>query len=386
MKNFTDFKSDTGMMGGSVAHEFMLITPAGEDTLVFCDRCDYRANMEVAECARESLPKAEEPLELVDTGDAATIEQVCTLLKKEPSRSVKAVVYAVRGDASKIVIAFVRGDLEVNEAKLKKAIKMDVVPYDGGVTEEIACGNIGPMGLSDKIVKVFDISLKGASGMVTGANKEGYHYTGFDAERDLPGVSFTDIAKVRAGDVCPVCGGKLRLENGIEIGNIFQLGTKYTAGMNMTVHAEDGTSFNPIMGCYGIGVGRAIASVAEESNDENGLILPVTVAPWQVHLCALRPDKEDVRAAADAIYEELQAAGIDVLYDDRDCAAGIKFADADLMGMPIRVVVSPRTLQENEAEVKLRRGGDAFREKTQTLTQKIKEIIGELTREINADL
>ena len=156
--------------------------------------------------------------------------------------------------------------------------------------------------------------------------------------------------------------------------------------MNMTVHAEDGTSFNPIMGCYGIGVGRAIASVAEESNDENGLILPVTVAPWQVHLCALRPDKEDVRAAADAIYAELQAAGIDVLYDDRDCAAGIKFADADLMGMPIRVVVSPRTLQENEAEVKLRRGGDAFREKTQTLTQKIKEIIGELTREINADL
>ena len=206
LKNFTDFKSDTGMMGGSVAHEFMLITPAGEDTLVFCDRCDYRANMEVAECARESLPKAEEPLELVDTGDAATIEQVCTLLKKEPSRSVKAVVYAVRGDASKIVIAFVRGDLEVNEAKLKKAIKMDVVPYDGGVTEEIACGNIGPMGLSDKIVKVFDTSLKGASGMATGANKEGYHYTGFDAERDLPGVSFTDIAKVRAGDVCPVCG------------------------------------------------------------------------------------------------------------------------------------------------------------------------------------
>ena len=222
--------------------------------------------------------------------------------------------------------------------------------------------------------------------MITGANKEGYHYKGFDVERDLPGVTFTDVAKVRAGDTCPVCGGKLRLENGIEIGNIFQLGTKYTKGMNMTVHAEDGTSFNPIMGCYGIGVGRAIASVAEESNDENGLILPITIAPWQVHLCALRPDKEDVRAAADAIYEQLQRAGIDVLYDDRDCAAGIKFADADLMGMPIRVVISPRTLQEGEAEVKLRRGGEAFREKIPSLAEKLKAVITELTAEIEGNL
>ena len=353
---------------------------------MFCDGCDYRANMEVAECRRESLPEVNETLELVDTGSAATIEEVCALLKASPERSVKAVVYAVRGDSSKIVIAFVRGDLEVNEAKLKKAIKMDVVPYDGGITEEIACGNIGPMGLSDKIIKVYDASLRGATGMITGANKEGYHYKGFNVARDLPGVDFTDIAKVRAGDKCPVCGGKLRLENGIEIGNIFQLGTKYTAGMNMTVHAEDGTSFNPIMGCYGIGVGRAIASVAEESNDEKGLILPVTVAPWQVHLCALRPDKEEVRAAADAIYEELQRAGIDVLYDDRDCAAGIKFADADLMGMPIRVVVSPRTLEQGEAEVKLRKGGDAFREKTAALTGRVKALIAELTEEIEGSL
>ena len=263
---------------------------------------------------------------------------------------------------------------------------LDVVPYDGGATEEIACGNIGPIGLSDRIIKVFDSSLKGATGMITGANKPRFHYTGFSTERDLPEATFEDIAKVRAGDVCPVCGGTLRLENGIEIGNIFQLGTKYTKGMNMTVHAEDGTSFNPIMGCYGIGVGRAIASVAEESNDEKGLILPVTIAPWQVHLCALRPDKEEVRAAADALYEQLQRAGIDVLYDDRDCAAGIKFADADLMGMPIRVVVSPRTLAEGEAEVKLRRGGDAFREKTETLVEKTKALIAELREEIEGNL
>ena len=386
LKNFTDFKSDTGMMGGSVAHEFMLVTPAGEDTLVFCDGCDYRANMEVAECKGEVLPRKEMPLELVNTGNAATIEEVCSLLKTEKSRSIKAVVYAVRGDSSKIVVAFVRGDREVNEAKLKKAVGLDVAPYDGGVTEEIACGNIGPIGLSERIIKVFDRSLKGATGMIAGANKPEYHYIGLDAERDLSGAEFKDIAKVAEGDVCPVCGGRLRIENGIEIGNIFQLGTKYTAAMNMTVHAEDGSSFNPIMGCYGIGVGRAIASVAEESNDENGLILPVTVAPWQVHLIVLRPDKEEIKAAGDKVCAELEAAGIEVLYDERDCAAGIKFADADLMGMPIRIVLSPRTLAENEAEVKLRRGGEAMRVKTDALVEKASELIALLKREIEETL
>ena len=386
LKNFTDFKSDTGMMGGSVAHEFMLVTPAGEDTLVFCDGCDYRANMEVAECKGEVLPRKEMPLELVNTGSAATIEEVCSLLKTEKSRSIKAVVYAVRGDSSKIVVAFVRGDREVNEAKLKKAVGLDVAPYDGGVTEEIACGNIGPIGLSERIIKVFDRSLEGATGMIAGANKHEYHYTGLDAERDLSGAEFKDIAKVAEGDVCPVCGGRLRIENGIEIGNIFQLGTKYTAAMNMTVHAEDGSSFNPIMGCYGIGVGRAIASVAEESNDENGLILPVTVAPWQVHLIVLRPDKEEIKAAGDKVCAELEAAGIEVLYDERDCAAGIKFADADLMGMPIRIVLSPRTLAENEAEVKLRRGGEAMRVKTDALVEKASELIALLKREIEETL
>lgn len=386
LKNFTDFKSDTGMMGGSVAHEFMLVTPAGEDTLVFCDGCDYRANMEVAECKGEVLPRKEMPLELVNTGSAATIEEVCSLLKTEKSRSIKAVVYAVRGDSSKIVVAFVRGDREVNEAKLKKAVGLDVAPYDGGVTEEIACGNIGPIGLSERIIKVFDRSLEGATGMIAGANKPEYHYIGLDAERDLSGVEFKDIAKVAEGDVCPVCGGRLRIENGIEIGNIFQLGTKYTAAMNMTVHAEDGSSFNPIMGCYGIGVGRAIASVAEESNDENGLILPVTVAPWQVHLIVLRPDKEEIKAAGDKVCAELEAAGIEVLYDERDCAAGIKFADADLMGMPIRIVLSPRTLADCEAEVKLRRGGEAMRVKTDALVEKASELIALLKREIEETL
>ena len=386
LKNFIDFKSDTGMMGGSVAHEFMLVTEAGDDTLVFCDGCDYRANMEVAECVRSAPKRADRALELVDTGAAKTIEEVCKLLGITPDCTVKAVVYAVKGDADKIIIAFVRGDLEVNEAKLKKTVKLNVAPYEGGVSDSVVCGNIGPKDLSDKVIAVYDKSLIDCVDMVVGANKEGYHYRGFNVARDLRGATFSDIAKVKDGDVCPVCGGKLRLENGIEIGNIFQLGTKYSAAMGMSVHAEDGTSFAPIMGCYGIGVGRAIASVAEESGDDKGLVLPVTIAPWQLHLCALRTDKAELKDAADKLYNELVRAGVDVLYDDRDCAAGIKFNDADLMGMPIRAVISPRTLEAGEIEVKLRKGGDAFRVSIDSAIEQINGIIAQLKEEIERDL
>ncbi len=386
LKNFIDFKSDTGMMGGSVAHEFMLVTEAGEDTLVFCDGCDYRANMEVAECVRSAPKRADRALELVDTGAAKTIEEVCKLLGITPDCTVKAVVYAVKGDADKIIIAFVRGDLEVNEAKLKKTVKLNVAPYEGGVSDSVVCGNIGPKDLSDKVIAVYDKSLIDCVDMVVGANKEGYHYRGFNVARDLQGATFSDIAKVKDGDVCPVCGGKLRLENGIEIGNIFQLGTKYSAAMGMSVHAEDGTSFAPIMGCYGIGVGRAIASVAEESGDDKGLVLPVTIAPWQLHLCALRTDKAELKDAADKLYNKLVRAGVDVLYDDRDCAAGIKFNDADLMGMPIRAVISPRTLEAGEIEVKLRKGGDAFRVSIDSAIEQINGIIAQLKEEIERDL
>lgn len=386
LKNFIDFKSDTGMMGGSVAHEFMLVTDAGEDTLVFCDGCDYRANMEVAECVRSAPKRADRALELVDTGAAKTIEEVCKILGITPDCTIKAVVYAVKGDADKIIIAFVRGDLEVNEAKLKKTVKLNVAPYEGGVSDSVVCGNIGPKDLSDKVIAVYDKSLIDCVDMVVGANKEGYHYRGFNVARDLRGATFSDIAKVKDGDVCPVCGGKLRLENGIEIGNIFQLGTKYSAAMGMSVHAEDGTSFAPIMGCYGIGVGRAIASVAEESGDDKGLVLPVTIAPWQLHLCALRTDKAELKDAADKLYNELVRAGVDVLYDDRDCAAGIKFNDADLMGMPIRAVISPRTLEAGEIEVKLRKGGDAFRVSIDSAIEQINSIIAQLKEEIERDL
>lgn len=375
LKNFIDIKSDTGMMGGSVAHEYMLLTPVGEDSIVFCDSCDYRANMEVAEGIIEPYCGEDKPLESVDTGDDKTIEEVCARLGVSARQTAKAVVYAVKGDSAQVVIAFVRGDLEVNEAKLKKVLKKEVVAYDGGVSDLVACGNIGPKGLNPSITVVYDKSLQGTRNMVVGANRPGYHYTGFDIAREMGDVPFYDIVKVSDGDRCPVCGGKLRVENGIEIGNIFQLGTKYTASMDMNVSGADGGTFHPIMACYGIGVGRAIASLAQESNDERGLILPMSVAPWQVHLCALRLDDEAVNAASWQLYRDLKKAGVDTLFDERNVGAGVKFADADLMGMPIRIVVSPKSIANGGAEITMRENKESFVVPLDRCVQEVERLI-----------
>ena len=353
LKKFIAVKSDSGMMGGSIAHEFMLLTEVGEDTLVLCDECGYKSNMEVASGARPEVDfGADAEKEEVFTGDAKDIAEVSEVLKVQPYQTIKAVVYAVKGEKT-VVVAFIRGDLEVNEAKLKKAIMKNIVPWEADEESGLVAGNIGPIGLDlkDGIV-VFDKSLEGAHNMVTGANKPLYHVKGVNVARDIKPKSFVDIAKVKVGDKCPVCGKPLHLENGIEIGNIFQLGTKYTKSMGMTVLNEKGEAVNPIMGCYGIGVGRAIAAIAQESNDKAGLILPITVAPYKVHICPLRIDDQNVREKAFALYDALMKKGVNVLLDDRENVSnGVKFADADLMGMPIRVVVSPRGLQNDEIEV-----------------------------------
>lgn len=353
LKKFIAVKSDSGMMGGSIAHEFMLLTEVGEDTLVLCDECGYKSNMEVATGVRPEVDfGADAEKEEVFTGDAKDIAEVSEFLKVQPYQTIKAVVYAVKGEKT-VVVAFIRGDLEVNEAKLKKAIMKNIVPWEADEESGLVAGNIGPIGLDlkDGIV-VFDKSLEGAHNMVTGANKPLYHVKGVNVARDIKPKSFVDIAKVKAGDKCPVCGKPLHLENGIEIGNIFQLGTKYTKSMGMTVLNEKGEAVNPIMGCYGIGVGRAIAAIAQESNDKAGLILPITVAPYKVHICPLRIDDQNVREKAFALYDALMKKGVNVLLDDRENVSnGVKFADADLMGMPIRVVVSPRGLQNDEIEV-----------------------------------
>ena len=349
-------KSDSGMMGGSVSHEYMLLTAAGEDTIVLCKECDYRSNMEAAEntVINENAGETEE-LTCVETPECKTIEAVCEFLHKDILASCKAVVYQKNMDDA-YVVAFVRGDYEVNETKLRNLVGEEIHPAE--ITEDapIVAGYIGPYGISDKVTYYVDLSLKGINSLVAGANKEGYHYTGLNLERDLDKVEYVDIAKVQEGGICPCCGKpSLAISRGIEVGNIFQLGTKYTRSMKMQYMDKDNKLQYPIMGCYGIGVGRLAASICEAKHDDYGPIWPITIAPWEVHLCCMRPDNEDVRKVADGLYEDLQKQGVEVIYDDRTSVrAGEMFADADLIGAPIRVVVSPRNLKNNVVEVTTR--------------------------------
>ena len=348
--------SDSGMMGGSVSHEYMLLNEVGEDSIVLCTACDYRANMEAAQNIVENISNNSlETLECVETPNCKTIEDVCDFLKSDIISSCKAVVYQKNSDDT-FVVAFVRGDYEVNETKLRNLVGEDLHPAEITGESPLVAGYIGPYNISDKVEYYCDLSLKGIDSLVAGANKENYHYTGLNLERDLENVEFVDIAKVKNGGVCPCCGKPaLQIKRGIEVGNIFQLGTKYTKSMHMQYVDKDGVSHNPIMGCYGIGIGRLAASVCEAKHDDYGPIWPISIAPWEVHICCLRPDDEETKNVADSLYEELKKQHVDVIYDDREgVRGGQMFADADLIGAPIRVVVSPRNLKNNAVEITTR--------------------------------
>ena len=347
-------KSDSGMMGGNISHEFMLLTPVGEDSIVLFDSCDYRANMEAAENISDIARDAESAaLEKVYTPNVHTIEDVCNFFGDETKNSCKAVVYQQNVD-DKYVVLFIRGDLEVNETKLVNFLGEQV--HAAVITEEcgLNAGYIGPVDLkvNGDAVVLYDKSLEGRNNLSCGANEAEHHYKGLDMERDVPNAEYHDFAKIQEGGICPKCGKKtVKISRGIEVGNIFQLGTKYTKSMNMTYVDANGESKTPIMGCYGIGVGRLAASVCEAHHDEYGPIWPKAIAPWQVHLCAVRVDDEEVRAYADKLYEDLQNAGIEVIYDDRSVRAGVMFADADLLGIPLRIIVSPKNMKQGVVEV-----------------------------------
>ena len=385
MKNFVSVEGDSGMMGGKISHEFMLLTPAGEDTIVLCDKCSYRANKEVANAIVETYADNEDKINLVHTPNKKTIEEVCTFLNKTPKQSCKAVCYAIKGDESKSVVAFIRGDLEVNETKLCKVLQKEIVANDLTDNKNLIAGFIGPYNLSvdNNTILIFDKSLSGLKNVVCGGNKYDYHYTGVSFDRDL-NVEYHDIASVAEGMVCPICGkGHLYFNRGIEIGNIFQLGTKYTESMNMKVHTNNGEDVYPIMGCYGIGVGRALASVLEENSDDKGLIFPMSITPWHVYLCPLRYQDNTIKKATDKIYQKLINSNIDVILDDREVSPGNKFAESELMGMPIRIVVSARSLTNDEVELTLRSNGKKIMVKTSEILKCVKTIIKEEMQKLN---
>ena len=346
--------SDSGMMGGKVSHEYMLLTPVGEDTIVLCHDCDYRANMEAAPCIVHGEPGEVAELQKVETPNVKTIDDLCAFLKITPEQTCKAVVYQENLN-DKYFVAFLRGDLDINETKLRNYLKADIHPAEITLESGLTPGFIGPKGLPEGVRVVYDASLKGLNAVATGANETDMHYIGFNIPREMGEVEYVDVAKAYDGGICPVCGKKsIYTSRGIEVGNIFQLGTKYTESMGMTYVDQDGSLKHPIMGCYGIGVGRLAASVCEAHRDDYGPIWPISIAPWHVHLCSLRADNEEVAAVSQKIYDELTARGVEVIWDDRSVSAGVMFSDADLFGVPVRVVVSPKGLKNGTIEISAR--------------------------------
>lgn len=377
--------SDSGMMGGKVSHEFMLLTDIGEDTIVLCPECGYRANMEAADCIVHNDPdEAMAPLEKVATYDNKTIEDVCNFLHGSAEKSAKAVVYQ-RNEDDSYVLVFVRGDLEVNETKLRNYLKAEVHPAVEIDHAGLVAGAIGPVNPAKGITVVHDRSLIGTRNLVCGANEEGYHFTGLNMDRDVPNAEYADVAKATVGGVCPKCGKhSLTIKNGIEVGNIFQLGRRYTESMGMTYDDEKGNRVNPIMGCYGIGVGRLMASVCEEHHDQYGPVWPISIAPWEIEICALRADQAHVKEEANKLYKSLMDEGYEVLFDDRTVSAGFMFSDADLLGSPVRIVISPKTLDRGVVEIVTRDKTVKEDVPLECAMQRTKEIVAELYARINS--
>ncbi len=356
-------ESDPGMMGGTEAHEFMYLNPSGEDTLLLCDSCGYRANRQVATYEREAIEaESEKPLQKVATPNCKTIEEVASFLNVPQSKTAKAVflIGTISGE-EKFIFAVLRGDHELNETKLANAVKAQVLRP--ATDEEIIAvgavpGYASPMAVKNAIVVVDEAIAKGTN-FVSGANEEGYHCLNVNVGRDFNPDIVTDLIAVEKGMPCPECGAPLNSTRGIEVGNIFKLGTKYSDSMGAKVLDENGKAQSLVMGCYGIGVGRLLACIIEAHHDDHGIIWPISVAPFEVQIVVLTGRKPAGELeAAEELYGQLKAAGLDVLLDDRDERAGVKFNDADLIGIPIRLTVGSRGLANGQIEMKLRHEND----------------------------
>ncbi len=348
-------EADSGAIGGKDSHEFMVIAETGEDEIIYCSGCDYAANAEKAASAK--LRAEEEPLlplEEVATPGAKTIEEVASFLGVPTSRTLKAVFYSADGD---LVFVTIRGDLEVNEVKLKNALKCSELRLAND--EEVrgvglVAGSASAVGLSG--VKVIaDESITLGQNFVVGANKEDTHLMNASYPRDFKVDVVTDIALAEAGHQCTKCGSGLLSMRGIEVGHVFKLGTVFSQKQGAFYLDRDGNQKSLVMGCYGIGTGRLLAAAIEQNHDEKGIIWPVPIAPYHIYLCPLGMDDPEVVSAAERLYTDLEDKGFEVLFDDRIESAGVKFNDADLLGVPVRVVVSRRALKSNSAELKLRR-------------------------------
>lgn len=350
-------KSDSGMMGGSISHELMLLTSIGEDSIAICKHCDYKANLEVAECFKHEI-KASSSADLTSidllkiyTSNIKSIEDVSKQLDIPINSICKAVVYQ-KNESGDYIVVFIRGDLEVNEAKVCNFLNENIHLVTRLNNNDLMVGFIGPYKINESIITLFDKSLRGISNLACGANENNYYYVGLNIERDCGKVDYHDFSKLNTGDRCPICGKEsIEIKRGIEVGNIFQLGTKYTEKMNMQYIDKNGVLQYPEMGCYGIGVGRLLAAICEKHHDNYGPVWPITVSPWQVYICCLRSDDFECLTYANNLYEILKTKRIEVILDDRKVRAGIMFSDADLIGVPIKIIISPKNMKNNIIEI-----------------------------------
>ena len=389
-------KSDTGMMGGTMAHEYMALTPIGEDTLVICDACGYSANRQIA-LFRKPAPPADAPLPLqeVATPDVTTIAALADFLGVPASHTAKAVFLIAdidQADGSlkeQFVFCVVRGDMELNETKLTNAVKARrlrpaTVDEIQAVGAEAGYGS--PIGIArDRVLLVVDDLVAASPNLVAGANKVGYHLRNTNYGRDYTADLVVDLAAASDGHGCPQCGNELRTVRGVEVGNIFKLGTRYSIAMGATYLDENGETQPIVMGSYGIGTGRLMACIVERHHDDNGIQWPITVAPYQVLLVSLSTEKTpELTVAAEQIYADLQRAGVEVLYDDRNERAGVKFNDADLLGIPIRLIVGAKGLKNGIVEMKLRRNGATGELPLSSLTADVRALIESEVARIDA--
>jgi len=370
--------ASTGAMGGSASEEFMVESPYGEDTVVLCDRCGYSANTEIAQ---SNVPPAKrypesKPLEEIYTPNVRTINELAQFLNVSTDILAKSLVYKHNGQP---VLILMLGNDQLVEAKLLKALGGgEIAPMEPEELKKLTganAGSIGPIGLKNfKIIA--DNRLKGANNLISGANKDDYHIANIDMERDVKVDGYFDLRKVEEGEPCINCGNPLRIVNAIEIGHIFKLGTKYSEAMKATFLDENGQEKPIIMGSYGIGVERIIACHIEQNHDENGIIWDKSIAPFLVHLISVNTEIPNVVQTAEKLYDKFNAEKIEVIYDDRtDVSPGFKFKDADLLGMPLQVIVSERNLKNNQVEIKIRRTGERILVNIDDVVAKVREIL-----------
>ena len=381
---FRPVEADSGAIGGSGTHEFMAIAEAGEADIVYCTKCDYAANIEIG---KPGIMKQDEEvlheLSVVDTPNASSIEAVADMLNLPLHKTIKAVVFSIDG---KVVLAIVRGDHEVNEVAVQHAVLGSVEP-EMATPEELekvglTAGFISPVGLqqTDEFAIVVDESVMETYNVCGGANKKDAHYVNINPKRDfnVEDIIVAPIRLITKDDVCPKCGGALEHAKGIEVGQVFKLGTKYSEALQATFLDQNGRPNPMIMGCYGIGVSRTLAAAIEQYHDENGIIWPRSIAPFEAVIVPINAKDEALMATSQTIYTALQNAGVDVLLDDRKDRAGVKFKDADLIGYPLRITVSKNTLENNEVEIQIRKSGEALPCAIDSVADKVTELLQDL--------